>query len=47
MKPWAVRSIAILVLLGIVLSIALGSGFPLVLAICLSGVLFAAEIHSR
>ena len=47
MKPWAVRTIAIIVVLGVVLSFALGSAFPLVLALCLSGVLAAAEIHSR
>jgi hypothetical protein len=47
MKPWAVRTIGILVMLGIVLSFALGSAFPIVLAICLSGVLTAAELHRR
>jgi hypothetical protein len=47
MKPWAVRTIAVLALLGLVLSIALSSAFPLVLALCLSGVLVAAELHTR
>ena len=47
MKPWAVRAIGILVVLGIVVSVALGSAFPIVLAICLSGVLAAGELHSR
>jgi hypothetical protein len=46
MKPWAVRAIGILVVLGIVASIALGSAFPIVVAICLSGVLAAAAIHT-
>jgi hypothetical protein len=47
MQPWALRTIAIVALLGLVISIALGSAFPLVLAICLGGVLAAAALHSR
>jgi hypothetical protein len=47
MRPWAVRTIGILVVLGIVLSIVLRSAFPIVLAICLGGVLAAAELRTR
>ena len=47
MHSWPLRVVVVLAVLGLVLSIALGSAFPLVLAICLSGVLFAADIHSR
>jgi hypothetical protein len=37
----------ILALVGLVLSIALSSALPVVLAICLCGVLAAGEIHTR
>jgi hypothetical protein len=47
MKPWALRVLVGLVVVGLVLSIALGSALPIVLAVCLCGVLAAAEIHTR
>ena len=47
MKPWALRAIVVLVAVGLVLSIALGSALPIVLAGCLSGVLVAAELRAR
>jgi hypothetical protein len=47
MKPWAVRVIGVLVLVGIVASIALGSALPIVMAICLTGLLAASALHGR
>ena len=47
MKPWAVRVIGVLVLVGIVASIVLSSALPFVLALCVSGLLAAGELHSR
>jgi hypothetical protein len=47
MKPWAWRTILVLFAVGVVVSIAMGSALPVVLAICLCGLLAAAEIHSR
>jgi hypothetical protein len=47
MQPWAWRGIIGLLAIGLVVSIALGSALPLVLAICLGGLLAAAEMHTR
>ena len=47
MRPWAVRVIGVLALVGIVASIALSSALPFVLALCLSGLLAASELHGR
>jgi hypothetical protein len=47
MKPWALRGILIIVAVGIVLSLAFGSALPVVLAVCLSGLLAAGEMRAR
>ena len=47
MQPWALRVIVGLVVLGLVLSIVLGSALPIELAVCRCGVLAATELHTR
>jgi hypothetical protein len=47
MRPGAVRVIAALVVIGLVVSIALGSALPIVLAVCISGLVAAGSIRSN
>ena len=43
----ALRGILVLVGVGLVVTIAMGSALPIVLAICVSGLVAAGSVHSH